>query len=304
MDKKTLNFGFTGFGLIGGSIARSLRNLYPSSYITAYNYYITKPHPKLEIAKKEGVLSEISTSLKDFSKCDVIFLCAPVMTNVSYLKQLMPYVQKDCIITDVGSVKGNIHKAACELGITRNFIGGHPMTGSEKTGYNNSDASFLEGAYYILTPTDDTPQEFTNWMTNFVKASGSHCEIMDYMTHDLITAAISHCPHVISAALVNLVALHDKNSDGSDGMYSKLAAGGFKDITRISSSSPEMWQNICLTNSECITGFLDEYIQSLENIKSAITTNDGTKLMEFLKMLNVTGTVCKIIEHRTEQNFI
>ncbi len=280
MDKKILNFGFAGFGLIGGSIARSLRNLYPSSYITAYNYYITKQHPKLEIAKKEGVLSKISTSLKDFSKCDVIFLCAPVMTNVSYLKQLAPYVQKNCIITDVGSVKGNIYKAACELGITRNFIGGHPMTGSEKTGYNNSDASFLEGAYYILTPTDDTPEEFTNWMTDFVKASGAYCTIMDYTTHDIITSAISHCPHVISAALVNLVALHDKNTDG---MYSRLAAGGFKDTTRISSSSPEMWQNICLTNSECITDFLDEYIKSLENIKNAIAANDGTTLMEFFE---------------------
>lgn len=278
LDKETLNFGFIGFGLIGGSIAHSLRRLYPSSYITAYNYYVTKPHPKLEMAKKDGVLSEISTSLKDFSKCDVIFLCAPVMTNVSYLKQIAPYIKKDCIVTDVGSVKGNIHKAACELGLTHNFIGGHPMTGSEKTGYNNSDASFLKGAYYILTPTSDTPEEFTDWLADFVRAAGSYCEIMDYMTHDLITAAISHCPHVIASSLVNLVALHD-----SDGRYGKLAAGGFKDITRISSSSPKMWQNICLTNPECITGFLEEYIKNLEDIKNAITSNDGEKIMEFFE---------------------
>ncbi len=278
MDKKTLNFGFTGFGLIGGSIAQSLRNLYPSSYIMAYNYYITKPHPRLELAKKDGVLSGISTSLEDFSKCDVIFLCAPVLTNVSYLKQLAPYIRKDCLITDVGSVKGDIHKAVCELGLTHNFIGGHPMTGSEKTGYDNSDASLLKGAYYILAPEDDTPEEFTEWLAGFVKASGSHCEIMDYRTHDLITAAISHCPHVIAASLVNVVAAHD-----IDGMYGKLAAGGFKDITRISSSSPEMWQNICLTNAGCITAFLDKYIESLENIKKAIMDSDGKAIMEFFK---------------------
>lgn len=277
-DKEILNFGFIGFGLIGGSIAQSLRKLYPSSYIMAYNYYITKPHTKLELAKKDGVLSEISTSLEDFSKCDVIFLCAPVMTNVLYLKQIAPYVQKNCIITDVGSVKGNIHKTACELKLTRNFIGGHPMTGSEKTGYKNSDASLLKGAYYILTPSDDTPKEFTDWLTSFVKALGSHCEIMDYMTHDLITAAISHCPHIIAASLVNLVSMHDKN-----GLYGRLAAGGFKDITRISSSSPEMWQNICLTNPECITEFLDEYIHSLEDIKKAITANNGEKIMNFFE---------------------
>jgi len=272
------NFGFAGFGLIGGSIARSLRKLYPSSYITAYNYYVTKPHPKLEMALNDSVLSDISVSLEDFSKCDVIFLCAPVLTNISYLEQLMPYIKKDCILTDVGSVKGNIHKAVEKLGLSHNFVGGHPMAGSEKTGYDNSGVSLLNGAYYILTPTKDTPQEYTDWMAGFVKASGSYCEIMDYASHDFITAAISHCPHIISASLVNLVSSYDR-----DGMFKKLAAGGFKDITRISSSSPGMWQNICLSNPECITGFLDEYIKILGDIKEAITSNDGTAIMDFFE---------------------
>ncbi len=152
------------------------------------------------------------------------------------------------------------------------------MTGSEKTGYDNSDASYLKGAYYILTPSGNNPEEHIKWMADFVKASGSYCEIMDYKEHDLVTAAISHCPHVISASLVNLVAAHDK-----DGMYKKLAAGGFKDITRISSSSPEMWQNICLTNPECISSLLDGYINILTDIKKAITTDDGSTVMEFFK---------------------
>ena len=116
-SKNTLHFGFIGFGLIGGSIAHSLRHLYPSSHIIAYNYYGTKPHPKLEMAKNEGVLSETSTSLTDFSACDVIFLCAPVLANEKYLEMLAPYISKECIITDVGSVKGNIHKKAEELGL-------------------------------------------------------------------------------------------------------------------------------------------------------------------------------------------
>lgn len=277
-SNKFSHFGFIGFGLIGGSIAHSLRELYPSSDIIAYNYYETKTHPKLEMAKKDGILSKISTSLEDFSICDVIFLCAPVMTNVAYLKKLVPHISKECIITDVGSVKGNIHKAVEELHLTRQFIGGHPMTGSEKTGYDNSDSSYLKGAWYILTPTDDTPSEYIDLMTDFVKASGSHCEVMDYVTHDHITASISHCPHIISASLVNMVASHDK-----DGMYGRLAAGGFKDITRISSSSPEMWQNICLTNADAITIFLDEYINILEKAKKAVTSNDGDALMEFFE---------------------
>ncbi|MBU5479063.1 prephenate dehydrogenase/arogenate dehydrogenase family protein [Eubacterium sp. MSJ-13] len=272
------NFGFVGFGLIGGSIAHALRELYPDSHIIAYNYYKTKPHKKLEAAKNDGILSEISTSLCDFSKCDIIFLCAPVLTNIAYLKELTPYISDKCIITDVGSVKGNIHHAIEKLGIKRHFVGGHPMTGSEKTGYANSDSSYLKNAYYILTPTDETPEEYTLWLKNFIISAGSRCEIMDYETHDRITAAISHAPHLISASLINTVAKED-----TDGSYSRLAAGGLKDITRISSSSPEMWQNICLSNPDAITSFLEKYIETLTDAKNAVSSGDADKLMKIFE---------------------
>lgn len=272
------NFGFVGFGLIGGSIAHALRELYPDSHIIAYNYYKTKPHKKLEAAKNDGILSEISTSLCDFSKCDIIFLCAPVLTNIAYLKELTPYISDKCIITDVGSVKGNIHHAIEKLGLKRHFVGGHPMTGSEKTGYANSDSSYLKNAYYILTPTDETPEEYTLWLKNFIISAGSHCEIMDYETHDRITAAISHAPHLISASLINTVAKED-----TDGSYSRLAAGGLKDITRISSSSPEMWQNICLSNPDAITSFLEKYIETLTDAKNAVSSGDADKLMKIFE---------------------
>lgn len=272
-QKKRSHFGFIGFGLIGGSIAHILRELYPDSDIMAYNYYETKPHERLELAKKEGTLSRISINLADFAACEVIFLCAPVLTNVAYLKRIASYLNKDCILTDVGSVKGNIHKAVAELGLNRQFVGGHPMTGSEKTGYANSDASFLKDAYYLLTPTKETLPEYTDWMKQFVDAAGSICLILDENSHDQITAGISHVPHIISAALVNTVAARDK-----DGSYGKLAAGGFRDITRISSSSPEMWQNICLTNPESILDFLEEYTDRLEQAKAAIRAKDSEAL--------------------------
>lgn len=274
--KERTTFGFIGFGLIGGSVARALRCIYPDSTIIAYNYYQTKKHPQLELAREEHTLSKISTSLSDFSACDVIFLCAPVITNVSYLKELVPYINEDCIITDVGSVKGNIHAAAQKLNIEKQFIGGHPMTGSEKTGYTHSNADFLKGAYYLLTPTKKTDPEYTDWMQGFVKAAGCLCLTLDYITHDRITAGISHGPHIVSAALVNTVAKRD-----TDGNYGILAAGGFRDITRISSSSPEMWQNICLTNQEPILEFLDEYIALMEQMKKQIQDKDADALMTF-----------------------
>lgn len=275
-NKIRSHFGFIGFGLIGGSIARALRTLYPDSDIIAYNYYETKPHQKLELAKSEGTLSSISTKLSDFSICDVIFLCAPVITNVAYLKKIAPYLREDCILTDVGSVKRNIHQAVSELGLNRQFVGGHPMTGSEKTGYANSDASFLKDAYYLLTPTNETLPEYTEWMKNFVDRTGSICMILDEISHDQITAGISHGPHIISAALVNSVAVRDDN-----GNYGKLAAGGFRDITRISSSSPEMWQNICLTNKDSIVEFLEEYIERLNQVKDDVQNGDADALTKF-----------------------
>lgn len=270
------HFGFIGFGLIGGSIAHALRSLCPDSDIMAYNYYETIPNERLELAKKEGTLSRISTNLSDFSECEVIFLCAPVIKNVAYLQKLLPYLDKDCILTDVGSVKGNIHKAIAELGLNSQFVGGHPMTGSEKTGYANSSADFLTDAYYLLTPTEDTRPEYTEWMKSFVQAVGSVCMVLDDVSHDRITAGISHVPHIFSAVLVNAVATKDDN-----GYYGKLAAGGFRDITRISSSSPEMWENICLTNPEAILEFLEECIERLEQTKTDIINRDGEALTKF-----------------------
>jgi len=268
--KTRSRFGFIGFGLIGGSVARALRHLYPGSEIIAYNYYETKPHKKLEQAKSEGTLTSVSTSLADFSRCEVIFLCAPVLKNVAYLKKLLPHISPDCILTDVGSVKSDIHREIEKLGLGRQFVGGHPMTGSEKTGYANSDASFLKGAYYLLTPTPVTDSEYLAWMEAFVKSAGSLCMILDPESHDRITSGISHGPHVISAALVNTVAARD-----TEGYYAKLAAGGFHSTTRISSSSPEMWENICLTNREKIVEFLEEYTHVLNRAKKDIAKGDS-----------------------------
>lgn len=270
------HFGFIGFGLIGGSIAKALRALYPESHIFAYNYYQTKPHPSLETAKNDGVLSDIINELSGFLECDVLFLCAPVIKNADYLKKVAPYLKADCLITDVGSVKGNIYETVLDLHLEKQFVGGHPMTGSEKTGYAYSSADFLKEHYYILTPTPDTKPEFTEWMEHFATKAGSKCMILDPLTHDHVTAGISHVPHVISAALVGTISDLDKK-----GYYAMLAAGGFHSVTRISSSSPEMWQNICLTNKECILECLNSFIDHLNQAKEKIAAGDEKGLTDF-----------------------
>lgn len=270
--------GFIGFGLIGGSIARALKLRFDNTNIISFNYYKDRTNTSLEMALEDGIIDHISTDLaKDFRQCDIIFLCCPVLTNIQYLQELKSIIKPTCIITDVGSVKGNIHKAVSELDMDPYFIGGHPMAGSEKTGYTNSSAIILENAYYILTPSNQVAQSKIDFLYELVKRIGSIPLIIDAKEHDDVVAAISHVPHLIASSLVNMV----KESDDPDEKMRLLAAGGFKDITRIASSSPIMWQNICLTNTESIQKFLERYIATLTRIKEALSNCDETYLYDF-----------------------
>lgn len=171
-------------------------------------------------------------------------------------------------MTDVGSTKTSIHETVAALGMESCFVGGHPMAGSEKTGYESSTDHLLENAYYIITPTPHTPASHTDRMVNVAKAIGALPLVLDYHRHDFIVAAISHLPHLIASSLVNLV--HD--CDSEDQMMKRLAAGGFKDITRIASSSPVMWEQICMTNTGNITEVLDRYIDSLTTLREDCPT--------------------------------
>lgn len=147
-----------------------------------------------------------------------------------------------------------------------NFIGGHPMAGSEKSGFMNSKAHLIENAYYILTPSAKVAEEKVDTYKDFVSSLKALPVILDYHEHDHITGTISHLPHIIASTLVNFV--HD--TDSKEGMMKALAAGGFKDITRIASSSPVMWQQICLKNSENISQILGEYIEALSHAKDLV----------------------------------
>lgn len=272
--------GFIGFGLIGGSIARALKKINQNFCLYAYDYHVNNPSTDLKAALSDGVLDFVTTTLEEgFPDCDLIYLCAPVLSNIKYLTILKPLLKPSCILTDVGSVKGNIHEAVEELKLEKQFIGGHPMTGSEKTGYQNSYALLLENAYYILTPTKQTPEYMLTTLYCLVEKMGSIPIILDSKEHDEITAAISHVPHIIAAQLVNLV----RETDDKEEKMRALAAGGFKDITRIASSSPVMWQNICLTNASGIKHLLDRYIKSLQEVSKALSVSDGDYLYQIFE---------------------
>lgn len=269
-----LTCGFIGLGLIGGSIAKAIRLHLPDAKLIAYDIN----EASLQLASSEGMIDEICSSIDDsFSCCDYVFLCAPVSHNDENLLLLADKLAPSAILTDVGSVKTGIHRQIERAGLMGQFIGGHPMAGSERFGYPNSKASLLENAYYILTPSGHTaPEKITAYQT-LVSSIGAIPLILTCEEHDYVTAAISHLPHIIAASLVNLV----RESDSREGVMKMIAAGGFKDITRIASSSPVMWQQICLTNTDNIHTLLQHYIKALETMDAQLTAKDEDSLYRF-----------------------
>lgn len=269
-----MTISFIGLGLIGGSIAKALKTARPDIKIKVFD----KDIPSLALALKEHIAASVYTELTpDLCKADFIFLCAPVSVNEAHLQKIAPMLSSEAIITDVGSVKSGIHQLVSELKLEHRFIGGHPMAGSERFGYANSKADLLENAYYVLTPSPKVPEEKVLLLKELILSIKAIPLIIPCEEHDHATAAISHLPHIVASALVNLV----RESDSEDGLMKTMAAGGFKDITRIASASPAMWQQICLTNTDNIKGLLDKYIFQLQQIKSSLEAKDALALYDF-----------------------
>ena len=257
--------GFIGLGLIGGSIAKTIRKFHPDYHILAYAKHKETLAAALSCNAIDAVLEE-----KDerYRTCDYIFLCAPVEYNIEYLKYLKDVISDDCIITDAGSVKGPIHKAVEELGMEHCFIGGHPMAGSEQSGFEHSSDHLLENAYYILTPGGEVPLEKLTKFSELIDSLGSIPMVLTAEEHDFITAGVSHLPHIIATL------------DNEAEYMKTIAAGGFRDITRIASSSPVMWEQICVENHENISTVLDEYIRMLIQIRCSIDNQEAENLYD------------------------
>ena len=265
--------GFIGLGLIGGSIAIKIKENHPNCEIIA----TARRESTITEAYNMGLITNSELlPLSSFSDCDMIFLCAPVEKNLDYLRELKDIVSSHTLITDVGSTKGQIHKEVITLGLEKQFIGGHPMTGSEKTGIQNANKYLLENAYYIITPTRESTQKQVDDYYALVKELGSIPLILDYDAHDYATASISHLPHMIAYTLVNLV----KDIDDENETMKTIAAGGFKDITRIASSSPVMWESICMTNQEQLLKLMDKYMDSLSELREDIEKSSSQILLD------------------------
>lgn len=255
-----------GVGLIGGSLALCFKGK-PGLHVIGYS---NNPNSTIKYLK-HGVVDEATTSIEDAAlDADFIFLCVPVGMLESYLQRLHKLKLKaGCIITDVGSTKNSIVQYSEKLqqkGI--HFIGGHPMAGKEKSGVEAATSHLFENAFYVLTPTAQVPEDVYEKLVELLNRTKAQIVRMDPHMHDQIVGAISHLPHIIAVALVNQISKYNKSND----LYQLLAAGGFRDITRIASSDPIIWRDILLNNKDILLELLRDwnaevstFIQLLEN---------------------------------------
>lgn len=265
--------GFVGLGLIGGSIAKSIHRIFPDWEILGFDVDQTA----LTLALEEKTITKTVTSIEALGDCDYIFLCAPVHYNIAYLPILKRVIKPSCILTDVGSVKSDIYQAIHEQNLDDFFIGGHPMVGSERSGYEAANDHLIENAYYFITPSATVKEEKINEFRIFIEDLGAIPIIYSPERHDEITAYISHIPHVIASSLVNLVAAQEDER----GMLKQLAAGGFKDITRIASSNPVVWEHILLSNPKNVADGLRHFVDNLEQIIASIENEDARAIYSF-----------------------
>jgi prephenate dehydrogenase len=258
-----------GIGLIGGSLALCIKE---RTEYTVCGCDVSER--SLELARASGVIDEGTTDLAEAVKdADYLFLAVPVGLISRLMAQLreMP-LKPGCIISDVGSTKGEIVRHGRELsrvGVT--FIGGHPMAGSHRSGVEAADPLLFENAYYILTPTPETSLVDMQRLSRLLQvATRAQLVIMDPDHHDRVVGAISHLPHVIAAGLVNQVGRYNEENE----WFHRLAAGGFRDLTRIAASHPVMWRDILMSNRHTVLSLMDDWLEEMQRFRRAIEADD------------------------------
>jgi prephenate dehydrogenase len=258
-----------GVGLIGGSIALCLKGQ-PELTVIGYSNRESSAQKYVQ----RGVVDYATTSVEEAAlDADYIFLCVPVGLLNDYIDQLCKLPLKPgCIVTDVGSTKASVMASAKAFANTNAvFIGGHPMAGSERSGVEAASGRLLENAFYVLTAEPDTPAGAIADLEQLLTYTRAHIVKVDAQQHDAIVGAISHLPHIIAVTLVNQV----RQYNNSNGLYELLAAGGFRDLTRIASGDPTLWRDILLDNKEVLLKLLSDWQQHVAQFQEMLEREDG-----------------------------
>ncbi|MDZ7261622.1 MAG: prephenate dehydrogenase [candidate division KSB1 bacterium] len=249
-----------GTGLIGGSLALAFKRKGVGKQLIGIDHQNV-----IEKAVTQGIVDqgyEPSSLEKGIAGAELIVLATPIHQILELLPSIARIAPKGVLVTDVGSTKEQIVQLARkEFHRGAFFLGGHPMAGSEKSGLDAADPFLFENCFYILTPTVGTPTTLVNRLVTVLEKIGAKVLFLDAAVHDQIAAAVSHLPQILAVCLVNFIEKYNQPH------YLKLAAGGFRDMTRIASSPFYLWQDICQTNSENIIQVLNEFIEELNTFK-------------------------------------
>jgi prephenate dehydrogenase len=263
-----------GVGMVGGSLGMALRARGLAERVVG----VARRAETVELAVRLGAVDEATMDLREgVAGADLVVLASPVLAMLELAERMAPALAVGCVVTDVGSTKSLlVERLPRLLPEGTYFVGGHPMAGSERGGVEAGQADLFEGATYLVTPAPGTPEAVTARVVALVEALGARPRLFDPVAHDRVAAAISHMPHVAAAAMVHAVA----ESGEAEATLRSFIAGGFKSTTRIASSPPEMWRDICLTNREALRDSLVLFRDSVDAFLRALEAGDAEAIRE------------------------
>lgn len=263
--------GILGLGLIGGSLALALRGNRKGYEVWGCD----RRKEYVRMALSAGAIARACTE-REIASCDIAVVCVPVLRSVELLRRIGPRMRPGAVLTDAGSVKAAAVRAG-EASIAKGaeFVGGHPIAGTENSGYPAADGALFKGRTAILTPTERNTEESVRRVERLWKSAGARIVRMDAPLHDHVFAYVSHLPHIVAYALVHSVATLDSR------VPLGYSAGGFRDFTRIASSNPEMWKDIVLQNRDEVLRAVGHYRKNLAVLAERIRLKDAAGLIAY-----------------------
>ena len=263
-----------GVGLIGSSLSLALKQAAAVQQVIGFG----RNQANLARGVELGVLDDFADSIEScVSQADVIVVAVPLGAMQQVFAELQPFAKKEAVITDVGSAKGVVVSAArAELGSRfSRFVPGHPIAGTEKSGVEAGFSSLYQNRRVILTPGERTDEDAIAVIDEMWRHCGAIMEYLSVEHHDKVLAATSHLPHMLAYALVH----HLSNLNDHEEIF-RYASGGFRDFTRIASSDPVMWRDVCISNGEALVNLIEQYQGELDRVKSAIEAGDADELLK------------------------
>lgn len=277
-----------GLGLIGGSIALASREAWPKCLVIGVD-----DKTVLEQAMVRHAIDIAADDLVVIAEADLVILASPVRQNILLVAELARHIKGSAVVTDVGSTKSEIVAASQHLPDRLTFVGGHPLGGAPRGGFQHARGDLFRDRPWLLTPADDSSEEAVSQLRDFAAGLGAVPHVMRADEHDRVLAFLSHLPQITASALMHVVG----NSIGAEGL--RLTGRGLADTTRLASSPPDIWRDICATNSDDVATALDKLIIELQAIK-----DDLDKGKAITRVFESAGRWREVLaaEHHAQKN--